>query len=324
MKLHRALVFVVFLGLLIAGCNIPGNSQAGLKSHATFTSAAKTVEAMLTQGPESASVVAETPTVADVTNDGQSAEASETPAQSAATETIQPTITHTPEPTQICDAAEFMDDVTIPDGTIVKTGETFTKTWRFKNIGTCTWDASYTLIFDVGDQMNGPTSVPLPVSVAPGDVVEFSINFQAPDKPGSYRSYWRLRNPSGVMLPILHGYKGKSFYVDIRAKDNPNGVAREFGISNVNFKVSHSGDCTSGTYNVAANVSANGPGEISYTWKRSDGTIGPLSDGKLTFAASGLQVVTYAWQSAATGISVTFSVTAPFQHDFGPALLNCP
>lgn len=324
MKLHRALVFVVFLGLLIAGCNIPGNNQAGLKSHATFTSAAKTVEAMLTQGPESASVVAETPTVADVTNDGQSAEASETPAQSAATETIQPTITHTPEPTQICDAAEFMDDVTIPDGTIVKTGETFTKTWRFKNIGTCTWDASYALIFDVGDQMNGPTSVPLPVSVAPGDVVEFSINFQAPDKPGSYRSYWRLRNPSGVMLPILHGYKGKSFYVDIRAKDNPNGVAREFGISNVNFKVSHSGDCTSGTYNVAANVSANGPGEISYTWKRSDGTIGPLSDGKLTFAASGLQVVTYAWQSAATGISVTFSVTAPFQHDFGPALLNCP
>lgn len=323
MRLHRALIFMVFLGLLISSCNIPGNSQAGIKSHATFTSAAKTVEAMLTQGPDAASPVAETPTVADIAND-QPAEASETSVQLAATETIQPTITNTPEPTQACDLAEFMDDVTIPDGTIVKTGETFVKTWRFKNIGTCTWDATYSLIFDVGDQMNGPTSIPLPVSVAPGAVVEFSVSFQAPDKPGSYRSYWRLRNPSGMMLPILHGYKGKSFYVDIRAKDNPNGLDREFDISNVNFNVTHSGDCASGTYNVAANVSANGPGEILYTWKRSDGTIGPLSDGKLSFAASGPQVVTYAWQSAATGISVTFSITAPFQHDFGPALLNCP
>src|SRR6478609_8802676 len=136
MRLHRALIFVVFLGLLISSCNIPGNSQAGIKSHATFTSAAKTVEAMLTQGPE-----AELPTVAAIAND-QPAEASATPAQLAATETIQPTITNTPEPTQACDSAEFMDDVTIPDGTIVKTGETFIKTWRFKNIGTCTWDAT--------------------------------------------------------------------------------------------------------------------------------------------------------------------------------------
>ncbi len=95
MKLHRVLIFVVFLCLLISSCNIPGNSQAGIKSHATFTSAAQTVEAMLTQGPEAASTMAETPTVAAIAND-QSAQASETPVQSAATETGQPTITNTP------------------------------------------------------------------------------------------------------------------------------------------------------------------------------------------------------------------------------------
>jgi hypothetical protein len=38
----------------------------------------------------------------------------------------------------------------------------------------------------------------------------------APSTDGSYRGYWRIRNPSGVYLPILNGYQNRSFFVDIK------------------------------------------------------------------------------------------------------------
>ncbi|HSR20131.1 MAG TPA: NBR1-Ig-like domain-containing protein, partial [Anaerolineales bacterium] len=38
-----------------------------------------------------------------------------------------------------CNNAAFVSDVTIPDGTILKPGEKFTKTWRIYNSGSCSW-----------------------------------------------------------------------------------------------------------------------------------------------------------------------------------------
>ena len=52
-----------------------------------------------------------------------------------------------------CDWAQFIADVTVPDGTTYTPGATFQKTWRLKNIGTCTWTTSYALIFDSGNQL---------------------------------------------------------------------------------------------------------------------------------------------------------------------------
>src|SRR5512141_2290607 len=36
-----------------------------------------------------------------------------------------------------CEAADYLKDVTIPDGTVLSPGETFEKTWKFQNNGTC-------------------------------------------------------------------------------------------------------------------------------------------------------------------------------------------
>lgn len=339
-------VLLLLFCLVISGCNVPANSQAGVKVNAVSTSAARTLDAKLTDGPVSTSQPAaatdtlplDVPTLEPLESATEppagtiveSAPVVSTPTDSvAASATLQPiaTITNTPAPTAICDAAQFMDDVTIPDGTVVGTGQTFTKTWRFKNIGVCTWDSRYTLIFDVGDQINpvdGQTSLPLP-TVAPGAEVELSVEFQAPTKSGTYRSYWRLRNPDGVMLPIIGGYKGKSFYVDIRVKENVSGVSanREFTVSYVDFRVTHSGTCALGTYTVSATLTGTGAGEVLYTWKRSDGTTDPLSDGTVTFPNAGHQTITYNWTTAATGISVMLVVIEPKQQEFGPALLNC-
>lgn len=337
MRLHRILIFVVLMGLMLSSCNLTSNNQAGVRINANFTAAAQAVEAKLTGLPISANQVAiatafppvdDIPTLESFPNEADTPVPVEPTATiaPAPTEVLYPTTTNSPTPTPICDAAQFVSDVNFPDGSIVKTNEFFTKTWRFKNIGNCTWDSSYTLIFDVGDQMGGPTSVPLPQSVAPGEEVELSVDLQAPAKSGSYRSFWRLRNPSGIILPIIGGYKGKSFYVDIRVKENVNNnfvVVREFAVSTVDFIITHSGSCVAGIYSVAAKIRVTAPGEVSYHWKRSDGTSAPLSDGKITFTAAGTQTITYDWPTGATGISVTLSLLTPTQRDFGPALLNC-
>jgi len=114
----------------------------------------------------------------------------------------------------MCDLAQFVRDVSIPDGSIFAPGAAFTKTWRLRNAGTCTW-SGYSLVFDSGDAMNGasPTTIG---SVGPGQEVDVSVNLTAPATNGSYRGFWRIRNASGVFLPVLNGTEGRSFFVDIK------------------------------------------------------------------------------------------------------------
>lgn len=108
-----------------------------------------------------------------------------------------PTLTPTMPPASACDKAQFIQDVTIPDGASVSAGQPFTKTWRVSNAGTCTWTTSYSLAFVSGDQMGGVSALPLPTTVAPGQTVDVSVDLTAPVQPGDYAGYWMLRNASG-------------------------------------------------------------------------------------------------------------------------------
>lgn len=125
------------------------------------------------------------------------------------------TMTPTPPVPAACNRAQFVADVTIPDGTLINPGATFTKTWRLKNVGTCTWTTAYALMFDSGYQMGGPSSVALPRSVVPGTTVDLTISLVAPSVGGSYRGYWKFRDNNGVPFGI--GSDGtKSWWVDIK------------------------------------------------------------------------------------------------------------
>ena len=127
------------------------------------------------------------------------------------TNTPSPTVTGTlPSPTPsktvtpgpaACDRAQFVKDVTIPDGTIFAPGIGFSKTWRLKNIGTCTW-TNYSLIFDSGEKMSGPDSALIPTSVAPGQTVDITIALTSPTTAGTYRGYWKLKNSVGAPFGI--------------------------------------------------------------------------------------------------------------------------
>jgi hypothetical protein len=155
-----------------------------------------------------------------------------TPTLDPATNTPVPTAT-SPAPTAVtyCDWVAFVKDVTVADGTTFAPGEVFTKTWRLKNRGTCTWTPDYMLVYSSGAQLGGTTAVRLPGNVPPGQTVDVSVTLTAPEKSGKYIGYWMLRNPSGV----LFGYGDKAnqaFYVDIRVKVNelPHGtVTGEIG-----------------------------------------------------------------------------------------------
>lgn len=103
-------------------------------------------------------------------------------------------------------AATFIADVTYPDGSLLSPGTGFVKTWRVKNVGTCTWNGDYQLVFDSGDVMSGPSFQRLTsVNVPPGKTLDVSINLTAPRNAGTYRGNWRFRAPNGVVFGLTTG-----------------------------------------------------------------------------------------------------------------------
>jgi len=119
-----------------------------------------------------------------------------------------------PAPSGTCDRVTFIDDVNVPDGTVFAPNTAFTKTWRIKNTGTCTWTTNYSLYFVSGDQMGGPASMNLISTVSPNTSFDVSFNLIAPSVPGHYRGYWQLRNEYGQ--PVGIGLAGaKPWWVDI-------------------------------------------------------------------------------------------------------------
>jgi hypothetical protein len=95
------------------------------------------------------------------------------------------------------DDAEFVEDVTVPDGTEFTSGQSFTKTWRLRNNGTCTWNTGYQLTFKTGEQMDAPAVVSVTASVSPGETLDISVDMSAPATPGEYTGTWRLANVEG-------------------------------------------------------------------------------------------------------------------------------
>lgn len=196
-KLTRLFHLFIVCAIFLSACNLPSNDPQGAEANATF--AAQTVEALLQTSPTATSTLAAgvTPTLTPIP---------------------LPTNTNTPAPsaTPVCPQAQFVTDVTIPDGTVMTPSQGFTKKWRIRNTGTCAWNG-YTLVFDSGDSMSGPATQPIG-AVNPGQEVDIEVNLTAPASAGNYRGYWRIVSNSNVLVPMLNGYQGRAFYVDIKVQ----------------------------------------------------------------------------------------------------------
>jgi len=197
----KKLFFLSITLMLILACSpfaAPATPQPAATFNALYTAVAQTLSAMDTQG---ASTLTSQP--------------SPTTTLSFPTSSPIPLETFTPVPpvTQ-CDAAAFVADVTYPDGSSVGIGITFTKIWRIRNIGTCTWTTSYAIVYLSGEKFGAKKSTALPGNVAPGQSIDIPIQLTAPNSGGRYKGYWMLRNASGVLFGI--GSSGEDpFYVDV-------------------------------------------------------------------------------------------------------------
>jgi hypothetical protein len=329
MRTYRFTAILVMIVLVLSACNMPTNQPAEPTTNplAVYTAAAETVVAKLTQNALLVPTDLPTATVApSPTNTPVPAIINTAPAPTAgagASATSAPAAA----PTSSCDNAQFINDVTIPDGTIFTASATFVKTWRLKNTGTCTWNSSYALVFDTGDSMAGPTTQSLVGDVAPGATVDISVNLQAPAADGTYRGYWGLKNPSGQRLTIVGGSSNRSFYVEIKVGTGGGTTGGKFAVTSVGFTiVSQSGSCASMTYNITATVVTNNTGDVTYTWVRSDGVTG--TSGGLSFDKAGSQT-TSSFTGIFTNITsgtqwVELYIDKPNHQQFGRLKLNCP
>lgn len=190
-KSFRSISLVLVLSMALGACNLPSNASP--TPDAASTAVAQTVQAQLTlSAPPTATNTIPAPVITTVAP----------PTVPPPTSVVVPTATST------CDIAQFVSDVTVSDGTVIPPGQTFTKTWRFRNAGTCSWTPSYAVVFSNGNSMNGPATQALTGNVNPGQTVDISINLTAPSTPGDYTGYWKLRNAAGVLFT--------QFYVQIK------------------------------------------------------------------------------------------------------------
>lgn len=127
-----------------------------------------------------------------------------------------PTSTSTPpNNADACsDRAQFVTDVTISDNTRLDPGKSFEKTWRIKNIGTCTWTKSYAVTFVNGDRLSAPESSSFKEDVKPGATIDITISMKAPSSNGTYRGNWKIKNDQGNLFGIGENYSNP-FWVQI-------------------------------------------------------------------------------------------------------------
>ena len=168
-----------------------------------------------------------------------------------------------------CQVLANLISETIPDGTVMQPNETFWKTWRLKNSGTCTWNSAYKIVYWSGDIMGGLQEYQFPDVVNPGEDVDVKLFLKAPASNGNFTGYWKLQSEWGT--PFGVGQYDQPFYVQINVNDesNPN-----YTVTSVTYNVVRdpaAGCATNVWYRVNATITTNGPATVKYQWLQSDG-----------------------------------------------------
>jgi hypothetical protein len=269
----KAILFMlVCLALIVTACTSPAQNESLIS-----TSVAQTLQAEPTEIPL---LPTNTP------------DTSLTPLSTltqAITPTSAATLSSAPSDPN-CVHAELVSEYP-PDRTVFTPNTGFTKTWTIKNVGTCTWDTSYQLIFWSGEMMGGATYYNLPEFVAPGDDVSISVLLMSPATEGIYRGYWRLKTPWNAVFGV--GQYSQAFYAEIQVDRRP---AQEYGVLSVTYNITReppTGCPVNVLYTVYATLTTNGPLDLSYRWMQKDGNESAIKE--LFFEQAGSQTVSREW-----------------------------
>ena len=299
-KKAKLLTILALATLLIFACTLPSEEARENDPNIIFTAAAQTAAVQLTEVARANN--------APTQDSGSTAPTLSPPTLLPPTSAI-PTLTPTED---LCNKAKFVTDVTVPDATVFLPGENFTKTWRVKNIGTCTWTSDYDLVFVSGEQMSGASPQPMLGSVAPGDTVDISVNLTAPTESGNYVSSWQIRNNKNVLFAKV--------YVQIKVQSG------SFAVTSVSdmdsFYISGRGVALS------AKITTSKAGKVKYHWILREAGQPDLTTSieELDFASNKAKEVATLWTSCPHAGSFTayLYVDDPNHQEFGSAPFNCP
>jgi hypothetical protein len=101
----------------------------------------------------------------------------------------------------------FQEDLTVPDGAVVRPNEIIDKRWQVENTGSCNWDEQYSLTLLAGPQLGAQIEQAL-FPARSGTQAVVRILFTAPQEPGNYRSAWQAQDSQGNLF-------GDPIYIDI-------------------------------------------------------------------------------------------------------------
>lgn len=117
------------------------------------------------------------------------------------------------------DRSEFVADLTIRDGTIVRPGERLVKRWRLRNAGAVPWRGRS--LERIG-AASGPAVISSPHRVPiretmPGETVDIAVELIAPPLPGSTIAYWQMVDEGG--MPCFPDRYHHGIYVELVVRD---------------------------------------------------------------------------------------------------------
>lgn len=233
----------LLLVLSLTACNGAAQTTPTVDANAKVTEAVLTVYAQMTQAATEAppptatntAVPSPTPTIVQPTQiptevpaeeagdqeggeAGDGGDAGDDAGGAVPTSTLVPTNppapTENPEAGMPCYRAN-LEYETIPDGTEFYPGRKFTKMWRLKNTGSCTWNENFFLKFVDGDLLNAPANVRLTNERVPTwGFVNVEVDMTAPAKTGTHKGHWMIVSDDGKIFGI--GPEGEGwFWVEI-------------------------------------------------------------------------------------------------------------
>ncbi len=185
MKIFKLLTFSLIASVLLFSCGTAQTQPTqSVDVNALRTEAVATYASSLTETLAPAPTTSPTPKIVEPT---------------LTTPEVTATLS-TPATANPCYNLLYIDDVTIEDGTQMKAGEKFTKTWLVQNTGGCAWRAGFTFNHFGGDPLRG-SSVTLPEAIPTGAKREISVELVVPsDQSGAITSVWRMADENGVFF----------------------------------------------------------------------------------------------------------------------------
>jgi len=182
--------------LILSACGSKASVESTEDANAIYTAAAETVQAQLTQqavlNPTATNTPAPTITLAPIP-------------------TLPPVVTQPPVAAQPTTAPTTPPVSTAPDkysyigqnpadDTQIPANQAFDMVWTVENSGTTTWTKAYSLVFFIGDRLapSGRSNVyTLKNDVKPGERYDLTVDMVTPPTPGTYTSWWKLKNAEG-------------------------------------------------------------------------------------------------------------------------------